>query len=547
MNRRDFLKMTALGTTGLMSGWVLGCSQTQAATALRRRQPNVIFIICDDLNDSIAGMGGHPQAKTPNVNQLMRRGVRFTNAQCNNPLCGPSRASLWSGLYPSTTGYYGYRQGPNHWRNNHILYDVITTMEHFTANGYNVYGTGKVFHNNHEDFNIWYRQDGFKGYGITASHGPWPWNGAGRPKAGYGAWGHPSMPKAYHESSFRSFAPLSDVPDVPADPKKGIPGYRGWTLHGKPFRYVSENDRDLMPDELSANWVKERLGEKQQKPFFMVVGFNRPHTPMYAPKKYFDMFALKDIQLPPYLKNDLDDCAEILKDSEGRRHFDKLMANGGVGHWRKWIQAYLACVAFVGDQVGKVLDALENSPYADNTIVVVTSDHGYHMGEKDNLFKLTVWEEATRVPLVVYAPGVTRSNTECEHPVSLVDMYPTLIDLCGLGKNPNARINGVALDGHSIVPFLKDPKNGTWDGPSVALSVIYGLDELKRNEPGRPERQHFTVRSKRWRYTLCNSGEEELYDHKNDPQEWTNLAKDPKYAEIKKELRRELCRLAKRP
>ena len=164
------------------------------------------------------------------------------------------------------------------------------------------------------------------------------------------------------------------------------------------------------------------------------------------------------------------------------------------------------------------------------------------MGEKDNLFKLTVWEESTRVPLVVSAPGITKANTECAYPVSLIDMYPTLIDLCGLGRNPNAETNKYGLDGHSIRPFLEKPGNGTWDGPEVALSVIYdyNLEDGEKTSRG----ENFTVRSRHWRYTLCLNGEEELYDHRKDPDEWTNLAKDPKCGEIKAKLRKQLIKLS---
>ena len=201
--------------------------------------------------------------------------------------------------------------------------------------------------------------------------------------------------------------------------------------------------------------------------------------------------------------------------------------------WKRWIQAYLACVAFVDDQVGKVLAALEASPYAKNTIVIVTSDHGFHMGEKDYLFKDSAWEESCRVPLVVYAPGVTQPGTRCNHPVSLIDLYPTLIDLCGLSKNPNADTNGYPLDGHSIRPFLKNPHRGHWKGPPVALSVIGGWGRTL----------NFSVRSRDWRYVLCENGEEELYDHTSDPHEWTNLAKDPEYAQTKKKLQKQLLKL----
>jgi len=544
VTRREFLKKTALGTVGIMGGAMLGCSPLFADDTAKHKRPNVLFIICDDLNDSIAGMGGHPQARTPNVNRLMQRGVRFTNAQSNNPICGPSRASFLSGLYPSTTGEYGYDQLHYHWRDNTVLKNSVKVMEHFMANGYDCYGTGKIFHNGHEDYSVWRRDDGFDGNGIKPSHGPKP----SAEKNFFKPTGHPSMPKFYHDNQFRCFGSLADVPDVPPDPEKGTSGCKGWWLFGQPFRYVSETDRDLMPDELNAKWTVERLKEKHEKPFFIMVGMNRPHTPMYAPDKYFRMFPLEEIQLPPYLENDLDDCAKILvAQAEGKKMYDDMMAHGGMDHWKKWVQAYLACVAFVDDQVGKILDALEKSPYADNTIVIFTSDHGYHMGEKDNLFKRTCWEEADRVPFVAYAPGVSKANKECDQPISLIDVYPTLVDLCGLPKHPNTKGNGYKLDGYSIRPLLEDPENGKWDGPPVALSCIHGRKHIARGVPGKPENQHFTIRSKRWRYTLCSNQEDELYDHQNDPHEWRNLAGVAEYDTIKKKLRRQLCEMAGLP
>jgi len=538
ITRREFLKRTAIGTASLMGPLMLGSSPIAAAVG-QRSKPNVLFIICDDLNDSIAGMGGHPQAKTPNINRLMRRGVRFTNAQTNNPICGPSRASFLAGLYPSTTGEYGYNQLDYHWKDNAILRDSVKIMEHFMANGYDAYGTGKIFHNGWEDDSVWRRDDGFDGLGITPSHDPYPSS-----EPGYMApAGHPAMPEYFHTHyPGESFAPLSDVPKEPE-----YPGWYGWWQYGQPFNYVDENNRDLMPDELSAQWTVARLRQEHKRPFLMMVGMNRPHTPMYAPGKYFDMFPLESIQLPPYLANDLDDCAQVLVDNaEGRDMYNRVITYGGEDLWKRWVQAYLACVAFVDDQVGKILNVLDESPYADNTIVIFTSDHGYHMGEKDNLFKRTCWEETTRIPMVVYAPGVSRPNTECDQPISLIDVYPTLIDLCGLPKHPNVNTNGYELDGYSIRPLLEDPKNGTWDGPSAALSCIHGSIYVAKGVPGNPEDQNFTIRTKRWRYTLCRTDEEELYDHNSDPHEWVNLASDPQYATIKAQLKQQLCQMAGR-
>jgi arylsulfatase A-like enzyme len=200
----------------------------------------------------------------------------------------------------------------------------------------------------------------------------------------------------------------------------------------------------------------------------------------------------------------------------------------------------------VDDQLGTVLDALTSSGHAGNTIVIFTSDHGFHMGEKDLLIKKTVWEESTRVPLVIRAPAIAKPGRQCDQPVSLVDLYPTLVDLCGLPDKPNGDGNGRVLDGHSLRPLLADPVEGTWDGPPVALSVIEGGEPVEIGEIAPVNRQHFTVRSRHWRYCLWANGEEELYDHRTDPHEWRNVAANPEHAKTKVELREELRKLTRR-
>jgi arylsulfatase A-like enzyme len=511
--------------------------------------PNVLFIICDDLNDTIDGMGGHSQAQTPNIDRLMKKGVRFTNAHCNAPICGPSRASLWTGLYPSVNGYYGYKQQANRWRNFPAMRNATTMMEHFKANGYGVYGSGKVFHNGHEDDSVFTTTPSDDRAG-PSSFGPVPWDGSsmhpyGKPEGA----GHPSMPPDYLSNYWESFSSLDDVPTVES--------YRGWMndWNGAPwsFKYDSVKDRDLMPDELTANWAKSKLQQRHGNPFFLICGINRPHVPRYAPKEFFDLFPIEDVQLPPYLENDTDDCAQILlKDpTTGQKYWQaKALDNwlaagdkteeGGTYWWKKWVQSYLACVAFADHQVGKILDALEKSPYADNTIVVLTGDHGYHMGEKGHMNKTTIWEESTRVPYVVHAPGVSQAGASCDHPVSLVDFYPTLVDLCNLPVDPNAGGNGLPLSGHSIRPFLENPTGGSWNGPDVALNHLHGPEAIANDTPSPMEKNHHSVRSKQYRYTLCSNGEEELYDHDADPNEWTNLAGNPSYASVKAEHRKKL-------
>ncbi len=499
--------------------------------AAPRARPNVLVIMTDDLNDSVEGMGGHPQAHTPNIARLMERGVQFTNAQCNAPICGPSRASLWTGVYPHHSGYYGYRQQENHWRRFPVLRNAVTMMEHFRAHGYAVAGTGKVFHNGHEDNTVWSRQGAISGSGIRPDFGPWPWDGTtmryGRPAGVV----HPAAPAPFNRSHFGGFAPLSDIPVIPPDAENGITGFEGWMLWGRPYRYRSDEDRDPMPDEMNVAWAAERLARPQDNPFFMVVGMNRPHAPFYVPQKYYDLFPLEDLQLPPYKADDLLDCAPPLwQDPETgertwrARQLPRVLEAGGEELWRRWLQGYLASAAFVDARIGEVLDALWEGPNGANTIVIVTSDHGYHLGEKDHLGKTTAWEEVTRVPLVILAPGVSQPGQRAEHPVALIDLYPTLLDLCELPGLPQ---EAQSLGGYSLRPFLEDPSTTVWDGPPAALSALHGPVSLRPNEPGRLEDQHFSLRSQGFRYVRCHDGSEEFYEHGADPHHWTNLVARP--------------------
>lgn len=516
--RRAFLKSFGLGITAI------ACSSFVQASDAPTAKPNVLFIICDDLNDWVLRPAGHPRTKTPNMDRLRDRSISFSNAHVVVPVCGPSRKCLFSGLYPQTINDYGFAS----WSSVRNLKDCVPMPLHFRNNGYNVYGTGKLLHRGAEG-------DFYTQYGIGPDYGPWPWQGRGKPEntphpAQFEVW-RKHLPVQMHRDL--NYGPLSDVPNWKAGSVKGIPGAKGWHYEsGKRFKYVDAGNRDKTPDEISADWAVQLLKKKHDRPFYLGVGFIRPHTPLYAPKKYFDMFPLEDITLPPYMKDDLNDCASVLRKrwQWGYTKYEALVAAGGEKAWKEWVQAYLACTAFVDDQIGKVLAALDSSPYRKNTIVVLTGDNGYHVGEKDCIQKWHLWDESTRVPLFIHAPGAEGNGKTCDHPVSLIDMYPTLLDLCGLPKDPNKGRSNTPLDGHSLRPLLHNPKSEEWHGPAVALMGI-------RDGEANP---HFSVRSSRYRYTLCGNGEEELYDHKEDPNEWTNLASNPEHATTKKQLREEL-------
>lgn len=509
-------------------------------------RPNVLFVICDDLNNAVSGMGRTPFAPTPNLERLSRDGVRFPNAHSNCPICLPSRNSLFSGLYAHTTGQYTLW---DHWRTSTphattgaygrpyhgvpLLRNSVMMPRHFKDNGYNVFGVGKVLHEGVVDKDWWSE------YGHGPDYGPFLWDAnaggqRGRPDREWLLQGEPLASYVHryrgidrfflNDDQFRhhiekAFGPLSDLFGGNAgDIRSG---------GGAPYRYESDDDRDPLPDEKTADWAVDILRRTHDKPFFLSVGFMKPHTPLNAPDKYFEMFPPNQLCLPPFLEGDLDDCARALVEHRpyGFLTYGMLM-KGGEALWREWLQAYLACVAFMDDQLGKILDALDQSPHRDNTIVVFTSDNGYHMGEKEYVFKDSLWEESSQVPLVIRAPGVSECDSVCRTAVSLIDLYPTLNELCGLPAEPHAGTHKHPLDGHSLVSLLTDPATGRWGGPPVALSSVRGDTGV-----------HHSVRSLTHRYTLCGNGEEELYDHQADPHEWHNIAADPACSDVKQSLR----------
>lgn len=498
-------------------------------------RPNVVLIVCDDLNTSIGHLGGHPQAHTPNIDRLARTGVSFRRAYSNNPICAPSRSSFLTGIYPHTSRNLFWDK----WYENPVLANSKTLMEHFHDNGYHVVGSGKLMHH--------LRTDRWDEFAYKHDYGPMAWDGKQRV-------GHPSVPRPFRDIGpvDGSFAPLSDVPFDGRDGKGWI--YGAWGKPVTPFHYASGNDRDPTPDERNARWAADRIrrfaDEPDGKPFFLAVGFIRPHTPLYAPKKYFDLFPRETLQLPVIRPGDTADThyREVFNDDvKGLRYYATLgrsypTIEEGL---KAFVQAYLACIAAVDDCVGTVVDAIDRSPFKDDTVIVLTSDHGWNNGEKDYLFKNSPWEESTRVPFIVRAPGVAKAGSIAEHPVALIDLYPTLVDLCDLKGDTRKNQNGRPLDGHSVRPFLEDPASREWSGPDFALSMIYagggskaGLSQKDRKDP---TKQHWSLRTERWRYIRYNNGAEELYDHEADPHEWTNLANQPEQVTRLESFRRRLA------
>lgn len=421
------------------------CVMLFCEKGMSAEQPNVLLISVDDLNDWVGCLGGHPQAKTPNIDRLAEMGALFENSHCQSPVCNPSRASMMTGRYPHSTGIYflspDLKQAP-------ALKGVKTMPEVFAANGYKTMATGKIFHGGDKRF--------FQEYKPSGGFGPRPKQKISQPH------GHP----------------LWDWGQFP------------------------EKD-EMMPDMKAVNWAVDQLGKKHDKPFFMGVGFYRPHVPMYAPKKWFDRHPRKDIKLPKVQDDDRNDLSQYAIDLTNLKHVSPTHEwVTGAGEWDHAVQSYLASVTFADHCVGKVLDALKSSEHADNTIVVLFSDHGFHLGEKQRWAKRTLWEDGTRVPVIISAPNF-KSSQRISKPAELLDVFPTLLELAGLPSDP-------AQEGQSLVGLMKNP-TAPWEHPAI---TSFG-------------RGNFSIRTERYRFIQYLDGSRELYDLKNDPHEWKNIAAHP--------------------
>jgi arylsulfatase A-like enzyme len=423
-------------------------------------KPNILFIAIDDLNDWVGPLAGHPQVQTPAMDRLAERGTVFTNAHCQSPLCNSSRTSLMTGLRPSTSGIYGlapwFRQVP-------ALNDRVTLPQHLKQHGYHTYTTGKIYHG---------------GYPPRDQR-----------KAEYDHWG-PGAGVGVRPDQKLVTTPFGNHPLV------------DWGT----FPHHDEDKGDWKV----ADWAIGTLNEKPKEPFFLSVGFFLPHVPCYATQKWFDIYPSETLQLPPMQPGDREDTPLFSWFLHWRLPEPRLAWLQEVGEWEGLVRAYLATISFVDSQVGRVLDALEENGFQDNTVIVLWSDHGWHLGEKAITGKNTLWDRSTRVPLIFAGPGVAKSS-RCSKPAELLDLYPTLSDLAGLPQ-PSG------LEGHSLLPQLKDA-------------------ESPRKWPAITTHNHDNhgIRSEHWRYIRYADGSEELYDMRKDPNEWDNLADDPQFASIKKE------------
>lgn len=491
-------------------------------------KPNVILIVCDDLNTDIEGFGGHPQSQTPNISRLMESGVSFQQMHCTIPICAPSRSSFFTGIYPHTSNNFGM----DNWNQNSVLANSKTIFAHFKENGYRTIGTGKLMHHHaHADWDE-FREE--------ADYGPYAHNGNQQVP-------HPLTPAPLRNDFGKidgSFGPFVSLQGKDFGDGKRYTWQRGNWENIYDMSFPQEGARDLTADEANAQWAVEKLkgysDESNAKPFFMGIGFMRPHTPLIVPQRFYDQYPLESLELPKILQGDAEDTYLTKSrggNDRGLKLFNSLVASydGDVELALKhFTQAYLACVASIDELVGIILDAVDQSPLKDNTIIVFTSDHGWGTGPKDYVYKNSLWEESTRVPFIIRAPGVAKKGADVEHPTSLVDLYPTLIELCGLSGDTRRNEQGAVIDGNSLVPLMINPVIDDWGGPEGALTAIHKWKDMD------PMMQNYSLRTKDWRYIRYYTGDEELYDHRSDLLEWDNLASNPEYTARLASFRKQL-------
>ncbi len=433
-----------------------------AFAAENSRSPNVLFIAVDDLNDWVGGLEGHPQSITPNMDHLAERGVLFTNAHCQAPICQPSRTSLLTGTYPFSNGVYDVEQNM---RDAPLVKNAVTIPQYFRKNGYRTLAAGKIHHRTNEEEGSWDEFGGRKG---------WDWM-----RSIVGPQGVSGLP----EPSIFDFGPVP----------------------------IETED---MNDAKTTDWAIRQLEKEHEKPFFLAVGLLTPHLPLFTPEDFYGQYPLDQVELPETRSDDLEDLPPMGR--KFTRYFDTTpMSHHNItrhGLWRKAVASYLATATFVDHCVGQLLDALDGSAYADNTIIVLWSDHGFHIGEKMHWEKRSLWEESTRVPLIIARPQDRSAGDRSSRAVGLIDLYPTLIEMCGLPSKDG-------LEGRSLVPLLDDPML-EWNFPALTTQM-----------PG-----NHAVRTEHWRYIRYANGDEELYDHRVDKHEFKNLAEDPQYQSVKARL-----------
>lgn len=442
-------------------------------------QPNILFIAVDDLNDYISPLDHHPGVKTPNFDRLAARSVKFANAHCAAPACHASRVAMMTGVHPVTSGIYTNLFGAHgpRWRHESpALQDAVVMTQHFRDHGYYAAGAGKIFHtlqwtpgDSQNDPDAW---DEYRGDPLDPISKDWP-----RPKL---------------------------IPDKISGLTPGRPLGAKQHFGASPLQVPDSKTGDHMV----VDWATEQLAKHHDQPLFLAVGLFRPHIPFEVPQAYFDRHPLDQIQLPEVRADDLEDSR-----IPNRHTWHEWVVKNK--QWKKMMQGYLASISYTDHQLGRILDALDSSSIKENTIVVLWSDHGFHIGEKQNWEKFCLWDQTTRVPLFIHVPGKSADGKSTRQPVTLTDIYPTLCELAGLPVPSQC-------DGHSLVPQILDPS--TKHDRLSLTSFAFG-----------PEPSH-AVSDVQYRFIRYADGFEELYDLKNDPNEFTNLATFEKYAEIKARL-----------
>lgn len=467
--RPSFLPIT-IALASLINGWT-------APSAHAQQQPNVLMIVIDDLNDWVGCLGGHPQSRTPEIDKLAKRGFLFTNAHCNGPICNPSRVSLFTGVRPSTSGIY---LNQHRFRSTgSSIKDAISLPQSLANSGYKTLGCGKLFHNSRS-------QDEFQTYGPAGGQGPLP-----RQKL-----------------------------NCPADQT----GSRLWDWGVFPLQ-----EDESYHDIATAHWASKQLSQPHARPLFLACGFYRPHVPLFAPQRFFDQHPLDQVQLPSILAGDRNDIPAFglkLTDNPLPPSHKWFIESG---NWDDAVQAYLACVSFTDNNVGTLIRALDSGPHADNTWIILFSDHGFFLGEKKRWAKQSLWERATRVPLIIVPPrsirdDYARPGQQRPQPVELLSIYPTLMEVC------QATAPAGQLEGKSLMPLLTQ-EDTRW--PHLAVTTHDG--------------NNHAVRDVRYRYIRYADGSEELYDLQDDPHEWHNLAGKPTHRAIIRRLGRAVPDQAAKP
>lgn len=439
------------------------------------KQPNVLFLSVDDMNDWVGCLRGYPGVQTPNIDRLAQRGVLFANAHCASPLCNPSRTALLTGQRASSTGIYNNDQ---FWPP--VLPDAVTLPMYFRKHGYHVAGAGKVFHHTAGN-NPPSQWDEFQ---LQVFDDPW-----------------------YRRADWYPWNKRIPAPD--AIPLNGLDKFQGEFDWG-----VLPYEEQAYGDQRAIEFGTRFLAKSQSKPFFLAIGLWHPHIPMYAPQKYFDLYPLDKVRLPEAPEDDLDDIPQMGQEfaASRRSEHERIVSTG---KHKDAVRSYLACISFADAMIGQLLDALDKSAHAKNTVIVFWSDNGWHLGEKKHWHKSTLWQRSTHVPMIIAGPGTAQPGVARPQAVSLLDLYPTLVDLCGLPKNPRN-------EGLSLVPQLRNPKANR---PPAVITYLEG---------------NHAVRTEQWRYIRYKDGTEELYDCLADPNEWHNIASDPKHTKLKAELAQSL-------